>query len=113
MAFMAQQSKQQSRVPCPVYVSCFDDMSPITSVKTLIQSDLTVIPYFFNDGICLTIRTNFLLTYSIITYPLGGGYVLFSPLFLTALSLSLSLSLIPPGISYLLLGITRPLLERE
>ena len=28
-----------------------------------------------------------------ITYPLGGGYVLFSPLFLTALSLSLSLSL--------------------
>ena len=29
----------------------------------------------------------------IITYPLGGGYVLFSPLFLTALSLSLSLSL--------------------
>ena len=30
---------------------------------------------------------------SLITYPLGGGYVLFSPLFLTALSLSLSLSL--------------------
>ena len=28
----------------------------------------------------------------IVTYPLGGGYVLFSPLFLTALSLSLSLS---------------------
>ena len=33
---------------------------------------------------------NFLLL--IFTYPLGGGYVLFSPLFLTALSLSLSLS---------------------
>ena len=28
----------------------------------------------------------------LVTYPLGGGYVLFSPLFLTALSLSLSLS---------------------
>ena len=28
----------------------------------------------------------------VITYPLGGGYVLFSTLFLTALSLSLSLS---------------------
>ena len=47
-----------------------------------------------------------------ITYPLGGGYVLFSPLFLTALSLSLSLSLLSV-ISYLLFGITRPLLERE
>ena len=45
----------------------------------------------------------------LITYPLGGGYVLFSPLFLTALSLSLSQSVI----SYLLFGITRPLLERE
>ena len=42
-----------------------------------------------------------------VTYPLGGGYVLFSPLFLTALSLSQSV------ISYLLFGITRPLLERE
>ena len=31
--------------------------------------------------------------YLFITYPLGGGYVLFSTLFLTALSLSLSLSL--------------------
>ena len=47
----------------------------------------------------------------LITYPLGGGYVLFSPLFLTALSLSLSLS--QSVISYLLFGITRPLLERE
>ena len=45
----------------------------------------------------------------LITYPLGGGYVLFYTLFLTALSLSLSLSVI----SYLLFGITRPLLERE
>ena len=56
------------------------------------------------SGNCLRLET-------IITYPLGGGYVLFSPLFLTALSLSLSLSL--SVISNLLFGITRPLLERE
>ena len=35
----------------------------------------------------------FIYLQSIITYPLGGGYVLFYTLFLTALSLSLSLSL--------------------
>ena len=46
-----------------------------------------------------------------ITYPLGGGYVLFYTVFLTALSLSLSLFL--SFFHKFLFGITRPLLERE